>query len=121
MSTGSTNVECWTVDLADFKSVSAFADRFEKEGGGRLDLLLLNAGVVQNELVRTVDGWESTYVDFPFTLYPIDMTNIKPTDQPSRRLSPRSPPPTISHQISRLPNYYRLFPHALLRPKRTRS
>jgi retinol dehydrogenase 12 len=58
--TGCTTVECWIVDLADFRSISAFADRFEKEGGGRLDVLIENAGVLQSEYIRTVDGWETT-------------------------------------------------------------
>jgi retinol dehydrogenase 12 len=48
------------LDLADFKSISAFADRFEKEGGGRLDVLVENAGVFHSEFIPTVDGWEST-------------------------------------------------------------
>jgi retinol dehydrogenase-12 len=58
--TGTTVAECWTVDLADFKSISAFADRFEQEGGGRLDLLVENAGVVTRKFEGTKDGWEST-------------------------------------------------------------
>jgi len=58
--TGCSTVECWTVDLADFKTVSAFANRFEKEGGGRLDILLENAGVLNTKFISTVDGWENT-------------------------------------------------------------
>jgi NAD(P)-dependent dehydrogenase (short-subunit alcohol dehydrogenase family) len=61
-STGCSTVECWTVDLADFKSISAFASRFENEGGGRLDILLENAGVLNTQFVPTADGWENTYV-----------------------------------------------------------
>ena len=57
--TNTTVAECWPLDLADFKSVSAFADRFEKEGGGRLDILLENAGVVTIKFDSTKDGWES--------------------------------------------------------------
>jgi retinol dehydrogenase-12 len=57
--TKTTVAECWTVDLADFKSVSAFADRFEKEGGGRLDILVENAGLVTRKFESTKDGWES--------------------------------------------------------------
>jgi retinol dehydrogenase-12 len=58
--TGTIVAECWTVDLAEFKTISAFADRFEKEGGGRLDLLVENAGVVTRKFESTKDGWEST-------------------------------------------------------------
>jgi len=58
--TGCSTVECWTVDLADFKTISAFADRFEREGGGRLDVLLENAGVLCTKFIPTVDGWETT-------------------------------------------------------------
>ena len=59
-STGCLTVECWTVDLANFKSISEFANRFDREGGGRLDILVENAGVLQSEYIPTVDGWEST-------------------------------------------------------------
>ena len=58
-----TNVaECWTIDLSDFKSISVFVDRFEKEGGGRLDLLVENAGLVTRKFSTTKDGWESQSV-----------------------------------------------------------
>jgi NAD(P)-dependent dehydrogenase (short-subunit alcohol dehydrogenase family) len=50
------------VDLANFKSISAFVDRFEKEGGKRLDVLLENAGVVMHTYEPTLDGWENTQV-----------------------------------------------------------
>jgi NAD(P)-dependent dehydrogenase (short-subunit alcohol dehydrogenase family) len=60
--TGCKALECWTVDLTSFKSVSAFVDRFEKEGGGRLDILLENAGILSPKFVPTTDGWESTLV-----------------------------------------------------------
>jgi len=58
--TGCKTVECWTVDLASFKSVSAFADRFAAEGGGRLDILLENAGIANVKFESTKDGWEQT-------------------------------------------------------------
>ncbi|KZS88794.1 NAD(P)-binding protein, partial [Sistotremastrum niveocremeum HHB9708] len=57
--TGCQNVEYWPLDLSSFKSVSAFADRFEKEGGGKLDILVQNAGIVRREYVQTNDGYES--------------------------------------------------------------
>lgn len=55
-------MEYWPLDLSSFKSVSAFADRFEKEGGGKLDILVQNAGIVRREYVQTNDGYESMYV-----------------------------------------------------------
>jgi retinol dehydrogenase 12 len=58
--TGCSTLECWTVDLANFKSVSAFVDRFDKEGGERLDILLENAGMATRNFHSTMDGWEDT-------------------------------------------------------------
>jgi len=58
--TACTSVECWIVDLANFKSISAFADKFQNEGGGHLDILLMNAGVLNSKFIPTVDNWEST-------------------------------------------------------------
>ncbi|KAF7291684.1 hypothetical protein HMN09_01259700 [Mycena chlorophos] len=57
--TGCKTAELWIVDLADFSSVSAFADRFEREGGGRLDILLANAATVLTKYEPTKDGWET--------------------------------------------------------------
>ena len=51
----------WPLDLSDFASVKAFADRFEKEGGGRLDVMVENAGVATEEFKQTKDGWETPY------------------------------------------------------------
>jgi len=59
-STGTTVAQCWAVDLANFKTISAFANRFEKEGGGRLDILVANAAVALMKFESTPDGWEST-------------------------------------------------------------
>jgi retinol dehydrogenase-12 len=58
--TGTTVAECWTLDLADFKTISGFVDRFEKEGGGRLDILVESAGLATRSFESTKDGWEST-------------------------------------------------------------
>jgi NAD(P)-dependent dehydrogenase (short-subunit alcohol dehydrogenase family) len=55
----------WQLDLASFASVKAFAERFEREGGGRLDLLLLNAAVELPVFEQTKDGWETAYVKKP--------------------------------------------------------
>ncbi|KAH7922272.1 NAD(P)-binding protein [Leucogyrophana mollusca] len=57
--TGYNRAELWLVDLADFASVIAFANKFER-GGGRLDVLVMNAGILMTEYEGTVDGWEST-------------------------------------------------------------
>lgn len=38
-------IECWQLDLADFSSVQSFAKRLQgKDGNGRLDVMLENAG-----------------------------------------------------------------------------
>ncbi|KAG1738024.1 hypothetical protein EDB19DRAFT_1852582 [Suillus lakei] len=57
--TGYNGCELWIVDLADFASVTAFADKFEKEGGD-LHILVMNAGILQLDYQPTTDGWEST-------------------------------------------------------------
>ena len=60
--TGYKSAELWIIDLARISSVVDFAERFEKDGG-RIDILLLNAGI---EPVRgqplTADGYEQTSV-----------------------------------------------------------
>lgn len=58
--TGCKTMEVWQLDLADFSSIKSFADRYEKEGGGRLDVLLENAGIGNREFQQTKEGWEST-------------------------------------------------------------
>ncbi|KAJ6456427.1 hypothetical protein C8R45DRAFT_914010 [Mycena sanguinolenta] len=57
--TGYENAELWIVDLADFSSVKSFADKFEKDGG-RLDILVENAGVSIPQYEATKDGWETS-------------------------------------------------------------
>ncbi|TFK39465.1 short-chain dehydrogenase [Crucibulum laeve] len=60
--TGYEKAELWIVDLAEFSSVKAFADKFEKDGG-RLDVLVENAGMAppfDNTAEFTIDGWEQT-------------------------------------------------------------
>ena len=54
--------EVWTVDLMDFMSIRKFVDRFHEEGGGHLDLLVLNSGINTNKYTPSADGWEATYV-----------------------------------------------------------
>ncbi len=48
----------WQLDLADLRSVRAFAERFSGEHG-RLELLINNAGVMAPPRRTTVDGFES--------------------------------------------------------------
>ncbi|KAG6874586.1 hypothetical protein C0993_000280, partial [Termitomyces sp. T159_Od127] len=57
--TGYEAAETWIVDLSEFSSVIAFADKFEKDGG-RLDILLANAAVLPDKSMSTSDGWERT-------------------------------------------------------------
>lgn len=58
-----TKAEVWIIDLGSFSSIIAFAERFENDGG-RLDILVMNAGVATPLYEATADGYESTYV-FP--------------------------------------------------------
>ena len=51
--------EAWEVDFTKFSTVSAFADKYEREGPGHLDLLILNSGIVRPKYIKTEDGWES--------------------------------------------------------------
>jgi NAD(P)-dependent dehydrogenase (short-subunit alcohol dehydrogenase family) len=65
--TGYESVELWVIDLAQISSVVDFAERFEKDGG-RIDILLLNAGITpapQQEL--TADGYEPVSVIRSYT------------------------------------------------------
>jgi len=59
-STGCSTVETWPLDLSSYASISAFVDRFSKEGGGKLDYLFLNAGVSTKVFTYSTEGWEST-------------------------------------------------------------
>jgi len=53
------NVVAWPLELSSFASVKAFADRFEREGGGQLDIVVLNAAIATHTYVLTEDGHES--------------------------------------------------------------
>ncbi|KAG6830257.1 hypothetical protein H0H87_008681 [Tephrocybe sp. NHM501043] len=55
--TGYKGAELWIVDLSDFSSVVAFADKFENDGG-RLDILVANAATIPAEYRPTSAGWE---------------------------------------------------------------
>ncbi|KAG1824295.1 hypothetical protein EV424DRAFT_1395164, partial [Suillus variegatus] len=56
--TGYNGCELWTVDLANFASVTAFADKFENEGGD-LHILVMNAAIALPDYQSTTDGWET--------------------------------------------------------------
>ncbi|KAK0186902.1 hypothetical protein F5146DRAFT_147778 [Armillaria mellea] len=56
--TGYTKAELWLIDLANFSSIIAFADRAERELE-RLDILVENAGMATWEYEQ-VEGWERT-------------------------------------------------------------
>ncbi|KAJ3854745.1 hypothetical protein EV368DRAFT_80337 [Lentinula lateritia] len=59
--TGYTKAETWLLDLNRFASVQAFADRYEKEGGGRLDILVENAAITSAQTYeKTEDGYMKT-------------------------------------------------------------
>ena len=52
-----TSVEMWQLDLGDFSSVKAFAEKVNKELG-RLDIVIENAGLTTMKYSTTKDGWE---------------------------------------------------------------
>jgi NAD(P)-dependent dehydrogenase (short-subunit alcohol dehydrogenase family) len=47
------------MDQGNFSSVIAFADKVEREGG-KIDILVANAGIVNPQYSITEDGWETT-------------------------------------------------------------
>jgi NAD(P)-dependent dehydrogenase (short-subunit alcohol dehydrogenase family) len=63
--TGCSEAELWMLDLADFASVRAFAERVMKD----LERLVLNAAIAPSPMgsyySETKDGWETTYVPNP--------------------------------------------------------
>ncbi|KAH7906760.1 hypothetical protein BJ138DRAFT_1174848 [Hygrophoropsis aurantiaca] len=54
------HTELWLIDLTDFSTVKAFADRFNEEGGKKIDILVMNAGILKSQYLQTADGWEET-------------------------------------------------------------
>ena len=73
--TGYAKAEVWSIDLSSFSSVIAFAERFEKDGG-RLDILVMNAGVATPVYEATADGYESTSVFYcPILVPPLTLGN----------------------------------------------
>ena len=66
--TGYESAELWEIDLAQVSSVINFTERFEKEGG-RLDILLENAGILPIPGQQlTVDGYEPVLVIYAYTV-----------------------------------------------------
>ncbi|RAH41842.1 putative short-chain dehydrogenase [Aspergillus brunneoviolaceus CBS 621.78] len=56
-------IDLWALDLASFASVKAFAARVEqyfRDGQGRIDVAIMNAGMASGEWHVTEDGWERT-------------------------------------------------------------
>ena len=51
------NVELFIIDLASYASVSAFCEKVEREVP-RLDILVENAALSQDEFIPTSDRWE---------------------------------------------------------------
>jgi NAD(P)-dependent dehydrogenase (short-subunit alcohol dehydrogenase family) len=48
------------LDLSDYSSISTFVERFGREGGGQLDILILGAAVCTRQFEYSKEGWEST-------------------------------------------------------------
>ncbi|KAJ3570468.1 hypothetical protein NP233_g4386 [Leucocoprinus birnbaumii] len=57
--TGYLKAELWMVDLAEFESVKAFADK-ALTSLERLDIVVMNAGISTTDYQTTRDGWELT-------------------------------------------------------------
>jgi NAD(P)-dependent dehydrogenase (short-subunit alcohol dehydrogenase family) len=54
-------VEVWPLDMSSFQSVVEFASRVNSEfKGRRLDVVVLNAGVMHRDYVLSENGWEDT-------------------------------------------------------------
>jgi NAD(P)-dependent dehydrogenase (short-subunit alcohol dehydrogenase family) len=52
-------IEVWLLDMLDYASIQAFADRVRTDID-RLDYTILNAGVMQNAFAKSPYGWENT-------------------------------------------------------------
>ncbi|KII92879.1 hypothetical protein PLICRDRAFT_488697 [Plicaturopsis crispa FD-325 SS-3] len=57
--TGYQHTEVWLVDLANFSTVIEFVEKFERDGG-RLDIVVANAGIATTSYAVSPEGWEST-------------------------------------------------------------
>jgi len=54
-----TRIDVWKLDMDSFASVKAFAERVERELE-RLDVALLNAGLMMRAFQKSPEGWEET-------------------------------------------------------------
>lgn len=50
------------MELSTFESVKGFVDKFEREGDGQLDIVVLNAAMATLDFDLTEDGYETTCV-----------------------------------------------------------
>jgi NAD(P)-dependent dehydrogenase (short-subunit alcohol dehydrogenase family) len=57
---GSEDIDCMSLDLASFASIERFAEEF-LDGYPRLDVLVLNAGLILDERSETEEGFETTF------------------------------------------------------------
>ncbi|EED12358.1 short-chain dehydrogenase/reductase family protein, putative [Talaromyces stipitatus ATCC 10500] len=55
-------VEVWPLDMSSFRSVAEFASRVNDAElkGRKLDVVVLNAGIMHRDFVLSPDGWEDT-------------------------------------------------------------
>ena len=51
--------EIWKVDMMSFASMKSFVDKFEREGGGHLDMLILCSGIATFAYQVSEQGYES--------------------------------------------------------------
>ncbi|OAL71975.1 short-chain dehydrogenase/reductase [Trichophyton violaceum] len=58
-SPASFDIQIWPLDMASYQSVTSFAQKINNEVP-RLDIALLNAGVMHRKYTLTPDGWEET-------------------------------------------------------------
>ena len=94
--TGFKNAELALVDLAQFTSISAFADTFVRDNA-QIDILVYNAAVALLHYSSTKDGWEETWV--PGVFFPINFRCKCACQDPSE-------PPlgnAVNHPLASLP------------------
>ncbi|KAF7308933.1 Retinol dehydrogenase 12 [Mycena kentingensis (nom. inval.)] len=73
--TGYTKAELWLIDLGKYASVKAFADKWDADGG-RLDVLVMNAGLNMRRFEGVQDNMESSWALFLWSAIPA--TNAVP-------------------------------------------
>jgi NAD(P)-dependent dehydrogenase (short-subunit alcohol dehydrogenase family) len=75
--TGYLKTTLWLVDLNEFSSVVAFADKFEDVA---LDIVVANAGVSCESYQVSPEGWEHTYGSKIFKLAIPDLGTKAPSE-----------------------------------------